>query len=356
MMSRNLRDLTYGELLGLVEDLGERPYRARQLYGWLFKKGARTIDEMTDISKGFRETLKDGSYHIALPALADTARSGDGTVKLLFELEDRERIESVLIPEETRLTLCVSTQAGCALACRFCMTGKAGPGRDLTLSEMAGQVQVAAGLVLEGLLKGHVRITNVVMMGMGEPLKNYGEVLKFIEVLTDRKALAFSSSRVTVSTAGVTPGIKRLGEDTSVNLAVSLNATTDRVRSRIMPINKKYPMGGLIAALRAYPLKRGKRVTIEYVLIKDLNDAPEDARRLARLLKGIPVKINLIALNPFPGSSFERPEARRVEAFRKILVESRYNVVLRSSRGSDIMAGCGQLRGGKQKPLTRNRA
>jgi 23S rRNA (adenine2503-C2)-methyltransferase len=354
--SRNLKDFTYDELLELVSGLGERPYRAAQLYGWFFRKGARAIDEMTDISKVFRNTLKQGSYYIGLPALTGTKHSGDGTVKLLFELEDSERIESVLIPEEKRLTLCVSTQAGCALGCSFCMTGMYGPGRNLILSEMTGEVHVATGLVKEGLLKDIKRITNVVLMGMGEPLANYEEVLKFINVLTDPKGLGFSSGKVTVSTAGLTPGIKRLGRDASVNLAVSLNATTDRVRSQIMPINKKYPLGGLLAALMAYPLRRGKRITIEYVLMKDLNDTPEDARRLARLLKGIPTKINLIALNPPPGSPFKRPETKRIGAFQKILMEAHYDVIVRASRGSDIMAACGQLRGRKQKALTGNGA
>jgi 23S rRNA (adenine2503-C2)-methyltransferase len=338
--TRNLKDLTIDELLELVKGLGEKPYRAGQIYGWLFKKGAKTIDEMSDISKGLMEALKKGSFDIGIPVLACTKRSADGTIKLLLELPDGQRVESVLITEGKRLTLCVSTQAGCALGCSFCITGAGGPGRNLRLSEMAGQVQVASGLVKRG-----GRITNVVLMGMGEPLLNYDEVVKFIKVLTDQKAFAFAPGKVTLSTAGVVPGIKRLGRDTTINLAVSLNAAADSLRSRIMPINKKYPIGELLAALRSYPLTRGRTITIEYVLIKGLNDAPEDARRLARLLRGIPVKINLIPFNPFPGTTFERPDSESVSAFHKILLDARYTVMVRASKGSDILAACGQLRG-----------
>jgi 23S rRNA (adenine2503-C2)-methyltransferase len=341
---KNLKDLTIGELKGLIEGLGEKPYRAPQVYGWLFKKGAKSLGEMTNLSGALRDALGKG-YHVASPVLVDKKTSSDGTVKLLFELFDGERVESVLIGEGERLTICISTQSGCALGCAFCMTGAAGAGRNLKLSEMAGQVQGAMEFVKPGMFNRAGRITNAVLMGMGEPLLNYDEVVKFIEVLTDQKALGFAPSKVTLSTAGVVPGIRRLGRDASIGLAVSLNAATDSTRSRIMPINRKYPLRELLKAMRAYPLKRGKRITVEYVLIKDLNDSVADARRLAGLLKGMAVKVNLIPLNPFPGSGYKAPDKARIDAFHKVLMDSNVNVMVRASKGADIQAACGQLKG-----------
>jgi len=336
---KNLRDFTYPELLELVSSMGERPYRAEQIYGWLFRKNAPDIDSMTDISKAFRERLKE-EFHVVGLKILDVKRSSDGTRKFLSVLEDGARIESVLIPEQDRLTLCVSTQAGCALGCRFCMTGMSGFTRNLGLAELTGEVFAAFSLLDEG-----ERITNVVLMGMGEPLANYDNVLRFVQVLTDGKGMGFSHNKVTVSTAGLVPAIKRLGHDANVNLAVSLNATTDDVRSRVMPINKKYPMDELIGALRAYPLHGKKTVTIEYVLLKNVNDTLEDARRLVKLLRGINCKINIIPFNPFPGAPFERPEEQRVIAFGKILQDAGYNIFTRQSKGADILAACGQLKG-----------
>lgn len=340
---KNLKDLTLGELKSLVKDLKEPPYRAVQLYGWLFKKGAASVDEMSNVSKKFLAILKEGGYCIGAPRIIKRRTSVDGTVKLLFSLEDDKRIESVLIPDGGRLTLCVSTQAGCALGCRFCATGMLGPGRNLTLSELTGQVHSSEALVKEGLVRGFARITNVVLMGMGEPLLNYEEVVKFLKVLTDPKGMGFSARRVTVSTAGIVPAIKKLGKETRVNLAVSLNATTDRVRNILMPVNKRYPISLLIPALRQYPLLQRKYITIEYVLIKGVNDSTGDARNLAELLRGIPCKINLIPFNPFPGSFFERPDEKSIEAFKGVLRNARYNALIRVSRGLDIEAACGQL-------------
>ncbi|MBI5492966.1 MAG: 23S rRNA (adenine(2503)-C(2))-methyltransferase RlmN [Deltaproteobacteria bacterium] len=335
---KNLRDFTYPELLLEVEALGERPYRAAQIYGWVFHRDAASIDSMTDISMALRERLKP-EYRICGIDVLDVKRSEDGTRKFLSGLDDGARIESVLIPDEGRLTLCVSSQAGCALGCLFCMTGAAGFTRDLSLSELSGQVFAARGLLDEG-----ERITNIVLMGMGEPLNNYDNVIRFLSVLTDGKGMGFSHNRVTVSTAGVVPAIKRFGFDANVNLAVSLNATTDEVRSRIMPINKKYPIAGLISALKGYPLKNKKYITIEYELIKGLNDTVDDARRLIRLLRGVVCKINLIPFNPFPGAAFERPDARSVDAFHGIVYDAGYTVIVRAGKGADIEAACGQLR------------
>jgi 23S rRNA (adenine2503-C2)-methyltransferase len=336
---KNLRDFTYDELIGEVAALGEKPYRALQIYKWVFGRLVDSVDSMTDISKAFRDRLKE-EYTISGPGVIDVAASTDGTKKFLSECADGARLESVIIPEAKRLTLCVSSQAGCALGCRFCMTGLAGFVRNLTLSELAGQVISANGLLEDGQ-----RLTNVVLMGMGEPLLNYDNVVRFLHILTDGRAFGFSHNKVTLSTAGIVPGIKRLAEDSNVNLAVSLNATTDEVRDRLMPVNRKYPLSELMEALRRYPLKGKKHVTIEYVLIKDVNDTLSDARRLVSLLRVVKCKINLIPLNEFPGSEFKRPSGERVSAFHKIIMDAGYNVVVRSSKGVDIEAACGQLRG-----------
>ncbi|MBI5492782.1 MAG: 23S rRNA (adenine(2503)-C(2))-methyltransferase RlmN [Deltaproteobacteria bacterium] len=335
---RNLRDMTYDELLEAVQAFGEKPYRAEQLFGWVYKKLAPDIDSMTDVSKAFRERLK-GEFVVSGSKVLDIKRSPDGAQKFLSELEDGSRIESVIIPETGRLTLCVSTQAGCALGCRFCMTGKSGFTRNLTLSELVNQVVSA-----NEILGKDARITNIVLMGMGEPLNNYDNVLKFTQVLTDGRGFGFSHNRVTLSTSGVVPGIKRLGAESNVSLAVSLNATTDEVRTKLMPINKKYPIADLLEALRAYPFKGKRHITIEYVLIKGLNDTLADSKRLAVLLRGIPCKINLIPFNPFPGSQFERPQNASVMAFGKVLRDAGYMVMIRMSKGAEIEAACGQLR------------
>lgn len=336
---KNLRNFTYVELLKEVLRLGEKPYRAQQIYSWVFRKLAGEIDEMTDISKALRDRLKQ-EYRISGPVVEEVRTSKDGTMKFVSACEDGQRIESVIIPEGRRITLCVSTQAGCALGCAFCMTGAGGFTRDLDLSELAGQVVSAVALLDQGL-----HLSNVVLMGMGEPLLNYENVVRFLGVLTDGRAFGFSHNKVTVSTAGVVPGIERLGRDAEVNLAVSLNATTDEVRSRLMPINRKYPIGELMGALRAYPLKGKKHITIEYVLIKGLNDTPADAGRLRKMLKGLRCKVNLIPFNPFPGSEFEPPAGKTVTAFHKSLMDAGYNVIVRASKGADIEAACGQLRG-----------
>ncbi len=336
---KNLRDFTYEELLEEVRELGEKPYRAEQIYGWVYRKCAASIDSMTDVSKALRERLKE-SYAIEGPNVLEVKTSFDGTKKFLSELSDGSRIESVLIPEGDRLTLCVSSQAGCALGCRFCMTGLSGFTRNLSLDELNGQVFAAKGLLSEG-----EAITNIVLMGMGEPLNNYDNVLRFVSILTDGKGFGFSHNKVTVSTAGLVPGIRRLGAEANINLAVSLNATTDEVRDRIMPINKKYPLDELLDALRGYPHNGKKHVTIEYVMLANVNDSVEDARRLARLLRGIPCKINLIPFNPFPGSRYQAPDNQRVSTFSKVLQDSGYFAIVRASKGADIQAACGQLKG-----------
>ncbi len=335
--SKDLRDLLYEDMEAVIRDLGERPYRAMQLYRWVYKRGVESIDDMTDLGKGLRERLKR-RFYIGAPEELKVLGDPEGTQKLLLRFGDGVVVESVLMREEKRTTLCVSTQAGCGLGCAFCLTGAGGLGRNLRLFEMCAQVFCA-----QRLLKDGGRITNVVLMGMGEPLCNIDEVLRFIKVLTDPEGFGLSSRRVTLSTAGIVPGLERLGRKTDIKLAVSLNATTDDTRDRLMPVNRRYPIKELLDALKRYPLKRGRRITIEYVLLKDVNDSEKDARRLIGLLRGIPCKINLIPFNPYPGSCFERPPEQRVLRFQELLAGAGYTAVVRKSRGQDIGAACGQL-------------
>ena len=336
---KNLRDLTYEDLVEEVKALGEKPYRAHQLFAWVYKRRAPAIDSMTDISKDLRERLKD-AFYIGGVNVLDVMRSADGTRKMLSSLEDGSRIETVLIPEGERLTLCVSSQAGCPLGCRFCMTGQTGFIRNLKLSELSAQVIAAEGEIQKG-----EKITNIVLMGMGEPLLNYENVLKFLKILVDSRGFGFSHNKITVSTSGIVPAIEKLGKDIDVNLAVSLNASTDEIRARLMPVARKYTLKDLLAALKSYPLPGKKHITFEYVLIKDVNDSIDDARRLARLLRGIKCKINLIPFNPFPGSIFDRPSDDAINAFWEVLKGSHYKVFVRESKGRDIQAACGQLSG-----------
>jgi 23S rRNA (adenine2503-C2)-methyltransferase len=269
-------------------------------------------------------------------------RSSDGTRKFLFELGDRHTIESVLIPDEDRQTLCISSQVGCQQACRFCLTARSGFVRHLEAREIADQVlEVSRVLRREGA-RG---ITNIVLMGMGEPLANLAEVVKALRVITSDKGLGISPRRVTVSTDGLVPEIAKLGASgLRVNLAVSLNAAGDEVRDRIMPVNKRYPIRELLAACRKFPLEPRRRITFEYVLLKNVNDSTEDALRLAKLLRGIKCKVNLIPFNPFPGSEFQRPDDGAIRRFQKVLLDHQYTVPVRESRGRDISAACGQLR------------
>jgi 23S rRNA (adenine2503-C2)-methyltransferase len=336
---QDLKELGQKGLEELMASLGEKPYRAYQLYRWIYKRGATSFDEMTDVSKGFREEMK-GRFTISRPNFTETEESGDGARKLLLELDDGNCIESVIIPEERRLTLCISTQAGCPLECGFCVTGRGGFVRNLRLSEMINQVQAA-----RKLLPDDKPITNLVLMGMGEPLLNYEEVKRFLDIAADQSGLAFAPRRITVSTAGIIPMIERLGRETKVMLAVSLNGATDEVRSRLMPINRKYPLKKLMEACRRYGSGKKRVVTFEYILIKGVNDSQEDARRVVALISKIPCKINLIPFNPFQDIPFTRPDRGTILQFQKILIDSGYTTFLRESRGNEIRAACGQLSG-----------
>jgi len=303
---------------------------------------------MTDISKTDRDKL-NGSAEIRPPELVSRQISTDKTEKYLFGLQDGEKIESVLIPDEERLTLCISSQAGCALGCRFCLTGAGGIRRNLLPHEITGQVLMASRLLAAGQPAGGVeqKLTNIVLMGMGEPLLNTDNVFEALRRLTSPGMFNISPRRITLSTAGVVPGIKALGESgLGVNLAVSVNAPNDEIRDRIMPINKKYPLRTLMKALKDYPLAPRRRITVEYVLLKGINDKVEHSAELGKLLRGLKCKINLIPFNEHEGSEFKRPDKEAVLAFQKRLQSTNYTAFIRDSRGADILAACGQLRAG----------
>ncbi|MEK6813654.1 MAG: 23S rRNA (adenine(2503)-C(2))-methyltransferase RlmN [Nitrospirota bacterium] len=332
----DLAAISFSDLSAFAQELGLASYRARQIRRWIDARGAASFAEMTDLPKALREQL-GARARIFTPPVVRENTAPDGTRKFLLELEDGLTVECVLIPDENRLTLCLSTQVGCPVNCSFCLTGRMGLARNLTSAEIVGQVRAVWP-------RTGRRITNIVLMGMGEPLLNFENTADALRRLTDPMGFAFSSRRITLSTAGIVPGIERLGrEGPPVNLAVSLNATTDELRTRLIPINRKWPIDRLLAALRAYPLPPRRRITIEYVLLGGENDTDEDARRLAALLKGLRCKVNLIPFNPFPGSLHRSPDRNSVERFQRILTEKRYSAFVRESRGKEIRAACGQL-------------
>ncbi len=337
----NVKLLSHNELQARLVDMGLKSYRAGQILKWIYTHYVLSFEGMTNIAKGERGLLAS-VFTIPAPKISKTEVSRDGTRKFLFELEDRHSIESVLIPDEDRKTLCISSQVGCRQACRFCLTGSGGFTRDLRDYEISDQVLEVSRILSQERARS---ITNIVLMGMGEPLANFDEVIKALKIITSEAGLGFSPRRVTVSTAGLVPEIEKLGESgVKVNLAVSLNATTDEVRNKIMPVNRRYPMEELVAACKRFPLEPRRRITFEYVMLKGVNDSGEDAQRLAKLLRGIKCKVNLIPFNPFPGSEFERPDDITVRRFQKILLDHHYTAPVRESRGRDISAACGQLR------------
>lgn len=334
----DLRDFTLPELHGWVQGLGEPSYRGGQIFRWLYRRRARGFAEMTDLPKAFRQRLEE-RVRIGRMEVRRVQTSRDGTRKFLLELEDGERIEAVLIPEAGRLTACLSTQAGCPMGCTFCLTATMGLKRNLRPGEIVGQV-----LALQEGLVGGERISHIVLMGMGEPLANYPHTEKALRILTSRGGIGFPPRRITLSTVGVVPGIRRLAQSgLGVNLAISLTATTDELRNRLMPINLRYPLQELLLACREFPLSPRQRITFEYVLMAGVNDAPGDARRLVKLLQGIRCKVNLIPLNEAPETPFRRPSRPRVEAFQQILEAAGYTATIRESRGNDISAACGML-------------
>ena len=327
----------------VVDELGERPFHARQLYRWIHQRGVTDFEEMTDLSKTLRARLRE---RCTLEPLAKDLeqRSTDGTIKYRFRTHDGRLIESVYMPATDRKTLCVSTQVGCAMACKFCMTGTLGLLRNLTAAEIVAQVHVVNREVAqnEGLAMTRP-LTNLVFMGMGEPLHNFDHLKDALHILQSEDGPNFSHRHITVSTVGLVPMIARLGAETDVKLAISLNASTDAQRDELMPVNRKWKIADLMEACRQFPLRQGRRITFEYVLLRGVNDADEDAERLIRLLRDVPAKVNLIPYNENPGLGFFTTGEERAERFREILAQGHVAAFIRENRGRDIAAACGQL-------------
>jgi len=341
----DLVGLDRDELTAELAKIGAPAFRARQLWHWIYHRGATDFAAMTSLAKDFRKRLAE-SYVVGRPAAAVDRQSLDGTRKWLLRFADGEEAETVHIPEEDRGTLCVSSQIGCTLTCRFCHTGTQRLVRNLSAAEILGQVMLARDALGEWPSPPEGRlISNLVLMGMGEPLYNYDHVAKALRIVMDGEGIAISKRRITLSTAGVVPMIRRAGAELGVNLAVSLHAVNDELRDRIVPINKKYPIAELMAALRDYPgLSNARRITFEYVMLKGVNDSPADARALVRLIAGIPAKVNLIPFNPWPGAPFECSSDEAIAAFSDIVFDAGYASPVRTPRGRDIMAACGQLK------------
>lgn len=337
----NRHDLAEMELVELeqaLESMAHPRFHGRQLFQWVHKRGVTDFGGMTDLGRDLRSALAT-AFRIATPDVVRRERSSDGTTKFLLRLEDGHLIESVYIPDTPANTFCLSTQVGCAMKCGFCLTGKMGIIRNLTAGEIVGQVRVLTREL--GMLRSRF---NVVLMGMGEPLHNYDAVMKALRILGDEHGLAVNPRRVTLSTVGVLPNLERLAtEPLMPNLAISLHATTEEQRDLLVPINRKYGLKELLDTCRRFPVKRRERITFEYVMLKDVNDSDDDARRLVRLLNGIKAKVNLLPLNEAAGIPYERPSDARVNRFAQIVAERGVVVSVRKSRGRDIRAACGQL-------------
>jgi len=350
MTSANLLDFDLDGLADFCEGLGEKRFRATQLYRWVHQRGVSNFDDMTDIAKSFREKLK-AKAHVASLKVLSRHTSADGTIKWLFDMGAGDAIEAVYIPEDDRATLCISSQAGCAVGCRFCSTGHQGFSRNLTTAEIIGQLwfvehTLRQELGTDGRETGDRVISNVVMMGMGEPLQNYSNLIPALKTMLSDHAYGLSRRRVTVSTSGVVPMIDRLAEDCPVSLAVSIHAANDKLRDSLVPINQKYPLAELIAACQRYlPHAPRDFLTIEYCMLAGVNDQPEHARALAQMLNVLPCKINLIPFNPFPASGLKRSAPDVVKKFAQALTGAGYITTIRKTRGDDIDAACGQLAG-----------
>ena len=343
----NLLGMTRAQLEGFFGEIGEKKFRAQQVMKWMHHQGVRDFQSMTNLGKALRDRLE--SYaEITPPEIESQQDSADGTRKWAIKVDGGALVETVLIPEGDRATLCVSSQVGCSLDCKFCSTGKQGFQRDLTAAEIIGQVWLAINSY-DGWQAGKGRVvTNVVMMGMGEPLLNFDNVVSSMELMCDDLAYGLSKRKVTLSTSGVVPALDRLAELSDVSLAVSLHAPNDAIRNEIVPINRRYPIAKLLESARAYidaQTDRKRVVTIEYTLLAGVNDQVEHAKELAVLLKDYPCKINLIPFNDFPNSGFKRPSGNAVSRFWKVLMEAGFIVTVRTTRGDDIDAACGQLVG-----------
>jgi len=336
MNKTDLKSLNKKEIELFFKEVGQPSFRARQLIHWIYERFVQSIGEITEFSKELRERLSEKAYISNLEML-DKQTSKDGTEKFLFQLQDKETIESVLILDVDRLTLCISSQVGCAMDCGFCLTGRLGLRRNLKAHEIVDQIISVKRVIYPKT------ITNIVFMGMGEPLANFENVVDALWRMTD--FMKISPRRITLSTAGIVPKILELPKTAPmVNLAISLNATTDEVRDYLMPINKTYPIKELLNACRKFPVPPRRRITFEYVMLKDINDSIDDAKRLVSLLKGMPSKVNLIPFNPYEGSEFKRPDDEKVLNFQNILANANITALIRKSKGQDILAACGQLK------------
>jgi 23S rRNA (adenine2503-C2)-methyltransferase len=350
----NLIGLSKDELIELLGQYQIPAFRAKQIWHWMYQRGVKSFDEMANIPKEMKSFLSD-RFSVGRPIVVTEQKSVDGTIKWLLKLNDGQMVETVFIPEKDRGTLCVSSQIGCTLSCKFCHTGTQPLVRNLGAHEILQQIMHARDVLEEwpssGAKDGGRDFTNIVMMGMGEPLYNYDNVAKALKICMDGEGLSISKRRITLSTSGVVPLIKKCGEELNVNLAISLHAVNDDLRDQIMPINKKYPLEQLMQACRDYPLDKRRRITFEYVMLKDINDSDTDAHNLATLLGNIPSKVNIIPFNAWPGSNFECSAPDRIEKFAKILRDKGLDSPVRKTRGDDILAACGQLKSASKKEI-----
>jgi 23S rRNA (adenine2503-C2)-methyltransferase len=353
---RNLVGLSRSALAAEMAQFGAAPFRARQLWHWIYHRGATDFAAMTSLSKPFRDKLA-AQYLLERPSVSRTLASVDGTRKWLLRFADGEEVETVHIPEEDRGTLCVSSQVGCTLTCSFCHTGTQRLVRNLGSEEIVGQVMIARDALGEWPSPQEDRqVTNIVLMGMGEPLYNFENVAAALKIIMDPEGLSISRRKITLSTSGVVPMIRRCGEELAVNLAVSLHAVRDEVRERLVPLNRKYPIAELLDACRNYPgATNARRITFEYVMLKGVNDSPGDAHELVRLLAGIPAKVNLIPFNPWPGAPYECSSDAAIKAFSDIVFAAGYSAPVRTPRGRDILAACGQLKSASVRVRRRER-
>jgi 23S rRNA (adenine2503-C2)-methyltransferase len=372
-MRPSLTGLTRAQLMDMLARVGvaekQRKMRSNQLFHWIYHKGVTSFGVMSNIARELRDTLDD-AFQIARPEIVAEQKSSDGTMKWLLRLApddrgQRHEIETVYIPEEDRGTLCISSQVGCTLTCTFCHTGTQRLVRNLTAEEIVGQIMLARDRIKDwpddlaanpSPPSSGRYITNVVLMGMGEPLYNFDNVKQAMELASDGEGLSLSRRRITLSTSGVVPEIARAGDEIGTMLAISLHATTDEIRNKLVPLNKKYPLAELLEACRNYPgLSNARRITFEYVMLKGVNDSPADAKRLVKLLAGIPAKINLIPFNPWPGTQYECSDWEAIETFAEIVNKAGYASPVRTPRGRDIMAACGQLKSESQKIRAKER-
>ena len=341
----NLLGLTKAEIKSLLNTINLPNFRASQIWNWIYRSGTVDFNEMTNISKDLRSLLSQ-NFNIWRPKISSTHQSQDGTIKWLLKLDDGNEVETVWIPDEERGTLCISSQVGCTLTCKFCHTGTQRLVRNLSSSEIVGQVMLAMDQLKDWPSASENRLlTSIVLMGMGEPLFNYENVKKALEIIMDHSGISLSRRRITLSTSGIVPEIKKCGDDLGVNLAISLHATNDNLRNELVPINKKYDIKQLLDAVRSYArISNSRRVTWEYVMLKGVNDTAQDAKNLVKLIKGIPSKINLIPFNEWPCSPYECSEEDSINNFAKIIMKAGYASPIRTPRGRDVMAACGQLK------------